>query len=135
MSFISHMCSSAASAMRMVPHGQVHELKTYMAKNMCRGVHESWEDLLPVSARAHLCKIKSLDEIKQVLQVQTCELAANLDQDIEHSTSHVGKHLPVILASTTYMWALLRNRPFTAKDLCSVNSRCNFVLVAVWHCL
>ncbi|CAE7731277.1 hhaIM [Symbiodinium sp. CCMP2456] len=108
-------------AFLLAPAEEVHELKTYMAKNMCRGVHESWEDLLPVSARAHLGNIKSLDEIKQVLQGQTCEVGANLDQDIEHSTSHVGKHLPVILASTTYMWALLRNRPFTAKDLCSVS--------------
>lgn len=46
---------------------------------------------------------------------QHIEVAANLDQNPQFQ-EHYGKHMPVLLASMSNMFALLRGRLFTAKD-------------------
>ena len=56
-----------------------------------------------------------MEYVKKALSERK-EITANLDQS-PVLFDHHGRHVPVLLASTTAMFGLLRGRPLTWKDL------------------
>ena len=74
-----------------------------------------FRDLLGADPRVHLEQIESLPWVQQSLH-DGKEVAANLDQD-PLVMEHVDTMLPVILASTSTMWAVREQRPFTPNEL------------------
>lgn len=64
--------------------------------------------------QVHLHQVKQVDWVKNALE--SCkEIVANLDQS-PILFDHYGRHVPVVLASTSNMFGLLRSRPLTWKD-------------------
>lgn len=64
----------------------------------------------------NLCKLAYVEKA----MMERKEVTANLDQN-PLLFDHHGRDVPVVLASISYMWGVLRSRPMTWKDrvLCS----------------
>ena len=128
-----------------VTTAQVDEMKKHMAKIAFKASSCSFQELLPPTAKVgegyketlqfcvsfsslvagapwlvppvrqvNLDAVRGMEKIKEKLKVQT-EIAVNLDQD-PHVQEHMGSDMPVLLASLSTMYALLRDRPFTALE-------------------
>ena len=94
---------------------QVLSLREAMASTAKKSPKEVWEMLLPVFAFCNLHNAKKNGLLREAEDGE-CEVGINLDQDVLY-TPHVGKQLPVILASISHMWGTKRGRPFTGKEL------------------
>ena len=79
-----------------------------------RSRDEEWPDLLPMSAYVNLRQARELDKLKCL--IPTNEVAINLDQNVTHSSSHWGIFMPVVLASVSHLWGIMKGRPYTAED-------------------
>ena len=63
----------------------------------------------------HLAQLLELPYVQKAMQ-EGKEITANLDQN-PLLFDHHGRHVPVVLASTSHMWGALRARPMTWKDV------------------
>ena len=67
-----------------------------------------------MSAYVNLRQARELDKLKCL--IPTNEVAINLDQNVTHSSSHWGIFMPVVLASVSHLWGIMKGRPYTAED-------------------
>ena len=70
-----------------------------------------WKDLLPVAAQVNLQCAMTLDKIKGF--IPHSEVAINLSQNVLRQ-EHFGSVAPVLLASTSLLWGVIRGRPYTS---------------------
>ena len=66
----------------------------------------------------HLQTLRSLPAVQALLADQR-DILANLDQN-PNVQEHWGSVLPVLMASLSHMWSLMRDRPLTPQDSFSV---------------
>ena len=81
-----------------------------------RSRDEEWTALLPVAAAVNLRNALQMKGIKE--KVPRSEVAINLDQDVMFANGHWGTTVPVILASISHLWGVVRGRPYTPEDPC-----------------
>lgn len=76
-----------------------------------KSAQATWTDLLPVAAQVNLEQALKLEKIKK--HIPAHEIAINLSQNVL-CQEHFGVHAPVVLASSTHIWGVMRGRPYTA---------------------